>query len=140
MLVGLICHQWVYRKTVSTISRFPRGGEYYKKYNFLFFLAGFLAGCGGPSSYEQGKEMAEKLYGGQDTREMVGKMGEYMMQAQVELEKADNKKEWWKGFCARGEEIWLERMDEINKKTGQKIMNPEDVRTMFANMRESLKE
>ena len=71
---------------------------------------------------------------------MASKMGEFMIQAQVELEKADNKKEWWKGFCDRGEEIWLERIDEINEKAGQKIMNPEDIKAMFANMRSSLKE
>ncbi|MFC1883179.1 hypothetical protein ACFL2O_00270 [Thermodesulfobacteriota bacterium] len=107
---------------------------------FLFLVVGFLAGCGGPSSYEQGKEAAEKLYGAQTEGEMMGQMNEVMQKAQKELEETENKKEWWNGFCDRGEEIWLERVDEMNEKMGQKVLNRDQIKSMFSNMRSSFRE
>lgn len=111
-----------------------------KKTIFILLLGALLAGCTGSASYDEGKQMAGKTYGAMAPTEMMGKVDTIMERVQSEMEKTDNKKDWWKGFCDRGEEIWLERVDQINEAIGAQVLNQGQIESMFGQMRSSFRE
>ena len=68
--------------------------------------------------------MADRTYGSMSPEQMTAQVDSILRKVNSELEKADDKHEWWDGFCDRGEEIWLERIDQINSAMGLKVYNP----------------
>ncbi len=109
---------------------------------FLFVLLGvlFLAACGSDTSYQDGQKMADQIYGPMPTQEMMSSMDQIGVMIESGIEKAKNKKEWYNGFCDRGEEIWLDRIDEINDFMGHQMLNPNSIKSMFQQMRNGFRE
>lgn len=100
-----------------------------------------LVGCGGSSkSYKAGQEMADKTYGSMAPEKMVAEANTILKQVKAELDKAENKREWWDGFCDRGEQIWLERIEKINEGMGQQVLDPDKIKSMFNQMRTKFEE
>ena len=100
-----------------------------------------IAGCSKSSiSYTDGKKMADKTYGAMAPQDMMKQMESVIKQVHTELEKAENKKEYWNGFCDRGEDIWLANIEKINKAMGQAVLNTGQINTMFNKMRSSFRE
>lgn len=107
---------------------------------FFILLTLSLTGCGQSVSYEQGRQMADQTYGSMPPGQMMQESQSIMQQVQGEIEKAENKREWWNGFCDRGEEIWLERIEAMNKAMGQTVFKPGQIEAMFNQMRASYRE
>jgi hypothetical protein len=84
--------------------------------------------------------MADRTYGSMSPERMTAQVDAILRTVKSELETADDKRDWWDGFCDRGEEIWLERIDQINSAMGLKIYNPGTIKSMFNQMRSSFRE
>ena len=103
-------------------------------------LGAFLIACSNSISYQEGQEMADRTYGSMAPDQMIKQVDSIMQQVQLELENADDKREWWDGFCDRGEEIWLARIEQINSMMGQSVLDSSEVRSVFNHMRSSFRE
>jgi len=105
----------------------------------ILLLGALVVGCSGSASYEEGKQVADRTYGSMAPAEMMGQMDSVLQLVQSDLEKTDNKQDWWNGFCDRGEQIWLTRIGEINAAMGQQVLNPGQINSMFWQMRSSFR-
>lgn len=84
--------------------------------------------------------MAEQLYGSMDPQKMMQAMNTMGPKIESMIESADDKQAWWNGFCDRGEEIWIGRVDEMNQAMGMQVMSEAQVKSMFDQMRASFRE
>ena len=107
---------------------------------FILFLGILLFSCSNSASYQEGQVMADRTYGSMSPEKMTAQVDSILRKVKSELEKANDKREWWDGFCDRGEEIWLERTDQINSAMGMKVYNPGTIKSMFHQMRLSFRE
>lgn len=108
---------------------------------FLGLVILIISACSGSSAaYDRGKEMADQTYGAMAPQQMLARQDAMMRKVHSALEQAEDKQEWWNGFCDRGEEIWLERVDQINAAMGQSVLNPDQIKSMFKQMRSSFRE
>jgi len=105
-------------------------------------LVVLLFACSNPMSvsYQDGQKMADETYGAMAPDQMISQSESVMFKIKSEVEKAENKRQWWDGFCDRGEEIWLDRIDQINSAMGQQILNPGQIKIMFDQMRAGFRE
>lgn len=99
-----------------------------------------LFACSSSVSYQEGQKMADITYGTMSPDQMFRQMDSIMLEVKSQVEKADDKRQWWKGFCDRGEEIWIDRIDGINSAMGQNILNTSQIKSMFNQMRSSFRE
>ena len=102
-------------------------------------LIALVLGCTRSVSYQNGKKMADATYGALAPAEMTQQINTILQRVKAEVEQAKNKQDWWKGFCDRGEEIWLARIDQINEAMGQKMFDRNRIKSMFRQMRSSFR-
>ncbi len=84
--------------------------------------------------------MADRTYGSMSMEQMTAQVDAIMQTVKSAIETADDKRDWWDGFCDRGEEIWLDRIDQINSAMGVTIYKPGTIKAMFNQMRSSFRE
>jgi len=108
--------------------------------NFLVLFGMLLLGCSNSVSYQQGQEMADRTYGSMSMEQMQAQVNTILRTIKSEIETADDKRDWWDGFCDRGEEIWLERIEQINSAMGLRVYKPGTIKSMFNHMRSSYRE
>ncbi len=105
----------------------------------LLFLASLLfVACpdsGADASYQQGQQMADQTYGAMAPAQMMKEMQAVQAKILKEVEAAKDQKAYWNGFCDKGEKIWLDRIEDINKAMGQQVLNPTSIKEMFGKMR-----
>jgi hypothetical protein len=106
----------------------------------LLLPALLMLGCSRSPSCREGQEMADRTYGALAPQQMVAALDAVMQQVAFEMEGAQNKRQWWDGFCDRGEQIWLSRIDRLNAGMGHQVLNPDQIEIMFTRMRSSCRE
>ncbi len=99
-----------------------------------------LAGCSNSVSYQEGQEMADRTYGSMSMEQMQAEVNNISRTIELQIGKADDKRDWWDGFCDRGEEIWLARAEEVNSAMGVTIYHPGTIKSVFNQMRSSFRE
>lgn len=107
----------------------------------LIVLFGMLLlGCSNSVSYQQGQDMADRTYGSMSMEQMNAEVKSIMRTVKSELEAAVDKRDWWEGFCDRGEEIWLERAEQVNSAMGVTMYRTGTIKSVFNQMRSSFRE
>ena len=112
------------------------------KYVLLILLIALICGCSGSESesYKQGQQMADEVYGSLLPEVMLEQADSVMQDVTIELQKAEDQRDFWYGFCDRGKEIWVDRIDEINSSFGQDILDTDEIKDMFDDMKSSFRE
>ncbi len=115
-----------------------------KKCIIIVLFIALVCGCSGSGSdsesYQQGQAMADKVYGSVAPEKMLEQMESIMGEVESKLEGAEDQRDWWNGFCDKGKEIWIDRVDQINDSFGQDILSAGDIKDMFNDMKSSFRE
>ncbi len=84
--------------------------------------------------------MADSTYGSMSMEQMQAQVKTILRSVKSEIERAEDKRDWWDGYCDRGEEIWLAKAEQVNSAMGVTIYDTGTIKSVFNNMRSSFRE